>query len=371
MTTLEETLAVLRDRGYKTGGRRLRTVSTEGIEPRPTHWIWDGRIPIGEMTITAGFGGVGKSTFHAYIVAGLTRGTLPGKHFGTPKPVLLYATEDSWARSIVPHLIAANADRKLVMRGDVEQAYAQVQLSLPADVGALAETILAEGYALVSIDPLLSAIGEDLDPYKSRDVRQALEPLQRAADAADCAILANAHFNKTAGGNALLRVSGSTAFGEVARAVLTFAWDKTNEGFVVTQTKNNLGKPNLPSLAYQLESVFIDTTEGKAETARFVLVGESDRHVDDLLDSRPESLDQEDTDTRGLAREHVLSSLTDGPKQWAEIAKGLKAEGIAERTGRRARDELKKEGKIGTRQTNRAWEWYRDDEAASGTREAS
>ncbi len=82
--------------------------------------MWQDRIPIGEITLTAGFAGVGKSTFHAYIIAGVTTGTLAGVHEGTPQPVNICAREDSWQRSIVPRLMAAGADLDLVYRAEVE-----------------------------------------------------------------------------------------------------------------------------------------------------------------------------------------------------------------------------------------------------------
>jgi hypothetical protein len=37
-------------------------------------------------------------------------GMLPGKFYGAPKSVLVATTEDSWAQTIVPRLIAAGAD---------------------------------------------------------------------------------------------------------------------------------------------------------------------------------------------------------------------------------------------------------------------
>jgi hypothetical protein len=99
--------------------RRLRLTPLSAIKPRPVRWAWTDRIPAGELTLTPGRGGLGKSTFHAWIIAHLTRGTLPGVHFGKAKPCIIAASEDSYDRTIVPRLIAAGADMDLVYRVDV------------------------------------------------------------------------------------------------------------------------------------------------------------------------------------------------------------------------------------------------------------
>jgi hypothetical protein len=112
--------------------RRVRLTPASTIKPRPVRWVWEDRIPAGEVTLTPGRGGLGKSTFHAWMIAELTRGTLPGVHFGTPKPCIIAASEDSWERTIVPRLIAAGANMDLVFRVDVVTEMDDVvSISLP------------------------------------------------------------------------------------------------------------------------------------------------------------------------------------------------------------------------------------------------
>lgn len=150
-------------------GRRLELVRASTITPRPVHWLWKDRVPVGEITLTPGLAGVGKSTFHAWVIAQVTLGTLEGAHRGTPKPVIVCAHEDSWERSIVPRLMAAGADLDLVWRADVVTEDDQrTKLTLPADTDALALEIQGQGVAMISLDPLLSSIDRDLDSYKSR-----------------------------------------------------------------------------------------------------------------------------------------------------------------------------------------------------------
>ena len=50
---------------------------------------------------------------------------------GHPRAVLVCATEDSWEHTIVPRLIAADADLTFVYRVEVEANTVHVGLSLP------------------------------------------------------------------------------------------------------------------------------------------------------------------------------------------------------------------------------------------------
>jgi hypothetical protein len=173
--------------------RKVRLTRASTIKPRPVHWAWEERIPVGEITLTPGRGGLGKSTFHADTAAKVTRGRLPGVFFGTPKPVIIAATEDSWERTIVPRLIVAGANLDMVYRADVvTEEGAEISLTLPADCGDLEIEIMRIGAALLSLDPLMSTVHSGLDTHKDRDVRVALEPLLRLANRTGIAVLGNA-----------------------------------------------------------------------------------------------------------------------------------------------------------------------------------
>lgn len=294
--------------------RRVRMTPASTIKPRPVHWTWTHRIPAGELTLTPGRGGIGKSTFHAWLIAHLTMGTLPGIHHGRPKPCIIAATEDSWDRTIVPRLIAAAADLNLVYRVDVVTATGnEVHVSLPADLDGLEREIKRLGVALLSVDPLLGVVSGTLDTHKNRDVRQALTPLTVLADRTNCTVAGNAHFSKGTGTDVLSMITGSAAFGEVARAALGFARDPDDEdgSCVISQVKNNLGKTDLPSLRYRIDEATIHTDEGPASVGKFVMLGESDRTVADILRDNG----GDDPDERREVDRWLTDYLTDGGGQ--------------------------------------------------------
>lgn len=73
-------------------------------------------------------------------------------------------------------------------------------------------------------------------------------------------------------------VNGSSAFGEVARAVFGFAKDPESDGNrIMSQAKNSTGEEDL-ALTYCIESHTVTTDSGKsAAVGRFVITGDSDR----------------------------------------------------------------------------------------------
>ncbi|MGU3501885.1 AAA family ATPase [Mycobacterium sp. C31M] len=305
--------------------RRLQLTWASEIEPEPVPWLWvdisaantwtpgspagsapdpmfvddiasvakgrtwtapevetDGRIACGMVSIAAGREGSGKSSFGIWLTARVTRGTLPGAHYGQPKAVFYLATEDSWKHTLVPRLMAAGADMRKVGRIEVVQHKgAVVTLSLPDDTELLTQAIIDNGVALVVVDPLMSTLGQGLDANGSRDVRTALEPLAAMADRTGAAVVGIAHFNKASGLDSLSRITGSGAFKDIPRAVFVFADDGDERVF--SQRKNSTGRCDLPSLVYEIQSEVIDTPTGKTSTGLFRFTGIAQRTVEDML----------------------------------------------------------------------------------------
>jgi hypothetical protein len=285
-------------------GRRLVLTAASEIEPEPVVWAWEdvsdglapnsGRIPLGSLSVAAGREGTGKSSFGIWLAAQITQGILPGQLYGQPRPVIYAAVEDSWKHTLVPRLIAAGADLTKVFRVEVvEDEQVGFTLSLPTDNVLLERDIREMSAALLVLDPLMSTINANIDTHRERDVRVALDPLARLADRARCVVLGIAHFNKGAGTDPSSLITGSGAFKNVPRSVFGFAVDGDG-GRVMTQTKNSLGRLDLPSLSYQIEGVDIPTRLGPAHVGRLKWLGHSDRSVTDILGERGDTEEQED-----------------------------------------------------------------------------
>ncbi|MFJ8912050.1 AAA family ATPase [Amycolatopsis sp. NPDC102389] len=340
--------------------RSVRLTPVSEIKLRPTYWLWDDRMPHGALTVGPGREGIGKSLFCAWLAARVTLGELPGHHYGHPRSVIYAATEDSWERTLAGRLVVAGADLDRVFRVEVEHiGGSSLPLSLPKDCDAMAAQILAHDVALLIVDPLISVLDEKINPHQDRDLRSGLEPLAKLADETGCAIFGLAHFNKSTGTDVLSRIMGGRAFSAVARAAIAFARDtQAGDGSaVISQVKNNLGRLDLPSLRYIVESIELDTPEGPAQWGRMVITGETDVHVNDLLDETPPTReDGERRKDRDQAREWLLSMLTQRGEPVP--AKEVYAEGAE--VGPWSEDQLKNAKKntpIQAKRVGSAWFW--------------
>ncbi|MBG6134519.1 AAA family ATPase [Longispora fulva] len=350
------------------GTRRLRLTPASAIRVRPVHWVWQDRMPSGALTLIPGREGIGKSLTLVWLTAQLTRGTLPGIHLGTPRPVFYAATEDSWGHTIAPRLIAAGADLDMVYRVevDIDGVGSMAPLALPRDNNALAAEITRLGVAMLALDPLMSVLGAGIDTHRDRELRTALDPLTALADRTSCAVAGLAHFNKASSADALNLITGSRAFSAVARAVVSIVRDPDDEdgACVLSQSKNNLGRLDLPSLRYVVDSAEIPTDEGPAYVGRLRFTGESDRSVSDILAERGDADERaERNDAADWLREFVIES--GGQVERDELVKAGKINGFAIHTLQRAR---KRAGVVieNTRTKPRRTRWRLDADTEDG-----
>jgi AAA domain len=276
----------------------LATPASE-IKVKATEWLWQQRIPLGALTLLPGREGTGKSTFGAWLAARVTKGELAGIYEGIPKGVFYVATEDDWSRTIAPRLIAAGADMDRVFKIaiGVEGSDLLAELSLPQHVGQLRDGIRKHDVGLAFFDPLMSAISSALDTHKDRETRMALEPMAAIAMDTDSAVVGLSHFSKAMTTDALNLVMASKAFTAVPRAVIGMARDDQADEentVVLSQIKSNLGPLDVPSLKFTFMPVAVETEDGRAaHVGKLVMLGVTDRSVNDILAGRGDEADQD------------------------------------------------------------------------------
>jgi AAA domain len=268
------------------GGRRVQIVWANQIAPERPEWLWDRLMPVGALTLLAGREGLGKSHVAFEVAAKATLGTLPGKYEGQPRPVLVVATEDSWAHTNVPRLMAAGADLFKVGQVRVERAdtRSETPLDLVLDLDRLEATIVESGAVCMILDPLLSRLSATLDTHKDAEVRQALEPLVAMADRTGCSILGLIHVNKGATADPLNSVMGSRAFTAVPRSVLFVAAHPDVEGCqVFGQVKSNLGPKKEGVETFSIEGMEVKADGGLITTSRLVWGDHDPRSVGTIV----------------------------------------------------------------------------------------
>ena len=135
-------------------GRRLVLTPLSKIEAKPVRWAWrddhGGRIPAGELTVIAGRGGTGKSSFAIWLGSQITRGTLPGAMQGTPKNVLWVTAEESYGHAVRPRFEIAGADLDRVFSVTASEGESsELRLILPHDTRQLETMITGNDIGLV------------------------------------------------------------------------------------------------------------------------------------------------------------------------------------------------------------------------------
>lgn len=215
------------------------------ITPEAIHWLWNGWIAKGKLHIFAGAAGTGKTTIAIALAATISSGgNFPDYSKCPVGSVLIWSGEDSPADTLVPRLMAAGADLSKVHFVSNTTKNFEVSAFDPAtDMQSLmikAATI--PDLALLIIDPIVNAVAGD--SHKNGEVRRALQPVVDFGEKLNCAVLGITHFSK--GGqdrDPLERVTGSLAFGALARIVLATAKiiDGNNTKRIVCRAKSNIG----------------------------------------------------------------------------------------------------------------------------------
>lgn len=264
--------------------------SLANVEPEPVDWLWEGLIPLGNLTVLAGRQGLGKSQLAVWIAGQLSNGELYGEYHYRPSHTLLASFEDSTAHAVVPRLMAVKADRKCVHTVSARRSGVEQGLRIPRDVDLIARAAEKVDARLLVIDPLGAAVGgEAFDSHREADVRGALAPLVRVAETHGMAVLAIMHLKKGNEEDALMKVLGSVGYTAAARSVLIFGTDPDSEDERDGRRVLAHAKSNYSHLADSMKWDLIEKnltaprTRRRIKTSRLKYAGESAAEVHDLM----------------------------------------------------------------------------------------
>lgn len=322
----------------------IRAIPFAEIEEEKVDWLFEGRIPLGMLTLLLGDPGLGKSTFTTMLAGMVSRG---GGN------VLMSSAEDHKSAVIAPRLRVAGADLKRVFhvpywRDGVEEIFA-----LPDHGAELAREAAKCQARLVVIDPLMAHLPASVNPWSDQSIRAALAPLSRMAEEQHCAVVVVNHLNKMKGTNALHRSGGSVGLPGTVRSALLLGRDPDDPDpdrgtrRVLAHVKCNVA-PQAPSLCCEVVPPE-DSTGGQP---RFKLLGTSTASTDDLLGES----DSEARTQRDEAKDFLLAELANGSRLQKDLVRDAKSLGFSDTTLRRAKSDVgvtsSKDG------LNGAWRWH-------------
>lgn len=239
-------------------GYELELICLADVEEEEVEWLWRPYIPLGELTLFAGDGKLGKSKVSAAIAAAVSVGhplervSQPGRHHPTREPadVVILSAEDSPSKVIRRRFRLLGADvRRIHMPRLVKQGEEKV-ITLQ-DVRMLDVLLRRVRPALLVVDPVQSYLGPDVDAHRVNEVRPILDAVALLAQRYGCAVLVVAHFSK-GDGPLRKRVQGSTDFVNRCRSILIGG--KTEDGQRVVLHESCNFDAEGPALGYELNS---------------------------------------------------------------------------------------------------------------------
>jgi hypothetical protein len=334
----------------------VELIPAGSIKLQSINWLWQGWLAAGKLHILGGAPGTGKTTLAMSIAATISSGGLWADGSRAVKGgVVIWSAEDSPEDTLVPRLIQCGADlEQISFIGKVYDPEGERFFDPGTDIPTLRHDLNRIGeIRLLIVDPIVSAVtGND---HKNSEVRRSLQPLVELASDGSCAVLGITHFSKnTAGRNPLDRITGSLAFGALARVVWVTA--KGNDDpptRLLLRAKSNIGSDDG---GYEYSLLYSELTNNLGISAASVTWGE---HVDGSARMVLDAIESSDNDSQqsalAEAEEFLRNALGSAPVPYESITLDAASLGITKSTLRRAKESLGvKSEKLGMSQ---GWGW--------------
>ena len=325
--------------------RDVNLIRASEVIPEPITWLWKGWLAAGKMHVFGGAPGTGKTTISMGLAATVTiGGRWPDGSSSIAGNVVIWSGEDDPADTLIPRLALSGADlSRVYFIADIREGNERRSFDPARDMEPLRRK-LAEigGVKLLIVDPVVSAIAGD--SHKNAEVRRGLQPLVDLAGSMRCALLGITHFSKgTSGRDPVERLTGSLAFGALARVVLVAAkhQEEGEDGRTVRlfcRAKSNIG-PDDGGFEYDLHQAELKTHPGVFASS--VLWGDAvEGAARELLATADASGDDGEGGTLADAKRFLAELLADGPLPTKAIRADADGAGYSWATIRRAQKAL-------------------------------
>lgn len=325
--------------------RNVDLIRASDVTPEAIAWLWNGWLAAGKMHVFGGAPGTGKTTISMGLAATVTTGgRWPD---GTRSPggnVVIWSGEDDPADTLIPRLALSGADlTKVYFIADVREGSERRSFDPARDMEVLRCKLAEIGEVrLLIVDPIVSAIAGD--SHKNAEVRRGLQPLVDLAMEMRCALLGITHFSKGTGGrDPVERLTGSLAFGALARVVLVAAkhQEEGDDGRTVRlfcRAKSNIG-PDDGGFEYDLQQAELKTHPGIFASS--VLWGDAvEGAARELLATADATGEDGEGGTLSDAKRFLADLLADGPVPTKAIKADADGAGYSWRTVQRAQKSL-------------------------------
>jgi putative DNA primase/helicase len=328
------------------------------IRPAPVSWLWQHWLALGKLHILAGQPGQGKTTIALACAAVVSSGGCwPDGSRCASGNVLIWSGEDDPADTLVPRLLAMGSDLSRVHFVDGTRIEGRREPFDPArDLVALTKKAASIGDVhLLIVDPVVSAVAGD--SHRNTEVRRDLQPVVDLGVALNCAVLGISHFSKgSSGREPVERVTGSVAFGAVARVVMCAAKIKGDDGEdrrILARAKSNIG-PDEGAFEYGIEQLELPAHPG-VSASRVAWGKAMDGTARELL-AEAEADPTDNEEGPGSAAQWLQQLLEPGPVSAQDVKRQADEAGYSWRSVQRA---MRRAG-VDSRRTGfgRPAEWF-------------
>ena len=259
-------------------GYLAEVVRADSVIPRQQPWFMDKIIPLGTSTLFAGFGNSGKSQLLIHLAAKTTTGAAfniaETEYKFVSGGIIILSGEDDFETTLVPRLIAAEADltKCFLLKMMKAAGRPNALLDLNSHLVLLEKTIIDSPVPikLIIIDPVQYFTGEMKD-HINANVCQFIGALNDLARKYNLALIMNRHLRKKGGGdgasNATDSVSGSAAWTTSPRSCWLIQRHPTKDVIIFADLKGNLRKKATQSPAYTIEETYI---KDPADDSRYI-----------------------------------------------------------------------------------------------------
>ena len=320
----------------------VELIRASDLTPEPIAWLWPGWLAAGKMHILGGAPGTGKTTISMAVASTVTTGgRWPDGSKSAVGNVVIWSDEDDPKDTLVPRLLLSGADLKRVyFISDVFEGNERRSFDPAKDMEPLRRRLENIGdVRLLIVDPIVSAIAGD--SHKNAEVRRGLQPLADLAASMRCAMLGITHFSKGTGGrDPVERLTGSLAFGALARVVLVAAkhQEEGEDGRTVRlfiRAKSNIG-PDDGGFEYDLQQ---DALPSNSKIfASCVKWGAAvEGAARELLATADATDDPDERDALDDAKQFLRDLLADGAVPAKQVEADIRGAGYAIRTVTRAK----------------------------------
>jgi len=237
------------------------------IKPKQRRWIFEPWFQREAVSPMVGDFGAGKTLILYKVISELSRGLIPRtrskiKHINT-----LILAEDNIRDTIIPRLMAAEADldRVIIMKPP-PLTYQDHDVGLKIDIKGLkqiGEWIEKYRIDLLVLDPLIEFTPERMDNNSANQVRTMISNLHRLSQLHDIGAVPLAHLNKAMQQQALYRTSGSVQFLAAAQIGIFVGCDPDNKDKKAAVLFRSKNRATDLSLGFEISTKRVTMTSKK------------------------------------------------------------------------------------------------------------